>query len=82
MKEPTMTNNEMKHQTLHQIIELVQRIDEKIKILTALDYDSSASGCLDLHDQLSALRIASADLDDAIERSLVIVDCGSVEPKN
>jgi len=77
-----MTNNEMKQQTLHQINELVLRVDEKIKILDALDRDSSTLGCMDLHDQLSALRIASADLDDTIERSLVIVDCGSVEPKN
>ena len=77
-----MTNNEMKHETLHQINELVLRVDEKIKILDALDRDASWASYMDLDDELSALRVASADLGDAIERSLVIVDCGSVEPKS
>lgn len=81
-----MTNNEMKHETLHQINELVLRVDEKIKILEALDRDASWASYMDLmgmmDNELSALRVASADLGDAIERSLVIADCGSVEPKN
>jgi len=45
-------NNENKYQVIQQILVLESKIENKLRILRALDEDEWDSGAYDLHDQL------------------------------
>jgi hypothetical protein len=47
-----MTNNEQKRLAINEIQACLQPLYQKLAILSALDDDSTTSGCGDLHNQL------------------------------
>ena len=71
-----MDANKMKREVLASMSSLSGNLDDKIKILQALDRDSGNSGAFDLHDQLVTLFEVRTKLDRVIERSIAVVPRG------
>ena len=64
-----MSNRTQKAETLMAMMDLVQRLQSKTRLLEALDDDVNAEDCCDLHDQLGTLTHSLARFEDAMLRA-------------
>ena len=68
-----MNNNDMKMQTLQEMTRLLVQMSGKVNVLNALDKDSSASGCADLHDQLTTMFKVQSEFEKVVSRATDVV---------
>jgi hypothetical protein len=68
-----MNNNEIKLSVIEDLSAMLLSMNSKLKVLRALDEDSTESGCYDLHDQLMTLENGSANLYKALRRAKSVV---------
>jgi len=66
-------NNENKYQVIQQIIVLESKIENKLRILRALDEDEWDSGAYDLHDQLFQIESTFSKLQDQTFRANKVI---------
>ena len=64
-------NNENKYQVIQQILVLESKIENKLRILRALDEDES--GAYDLHDQLFQIESTFSKLQDQTFRANKVI---------
>ena len=61
-------NLEHKADIAQDLVELIDKVKNRIKVLNALDEYTDCSGCHDLHDQLTTMHVHSEKLSEAVER--------------
>ena len=68
-----MTNDEMKQYTLENMAGMLQQLRQKVNILTALDGDTTSTGCADLQDQLTTMYKTLENFDAVVKRAVAVV---------
>ncbi len=68
-----MTNEEMKLQAVRDVTAAVRVVEDKMRVLSAMDADSSASGCNDLVDQFVTSNRVMEDLNEVVNRMVAVV---------
>ena len=67
-----MNHRQAKSNTLTVITKLTENLEQKIRLLRALDDDHDASDCYDLHDQLNTLDDVHNKLEGVIQRAVKV----------
>jgi hypothetical protein len=76
-----MTNNDMKKEVLGNMTGLLEKLRQQMKIVDALDNDSTAVGFFDLHDQLHTMSKTMDAFDEVVARAVDVVPShGDFEP--
>ena len=68
-----MTNNNMKRAVLGNMTLMLIRLSQQIRIIDALDNDSTSSGFLDLHDQIHTMYKTMSEFEAVVARAVDIV---------
>ena len=68
-----MTSNDMKKTVLGNMTRMLIELNQKIKIVDALDKDSASSGFLDLHDQIHTMSKTMGEFAAVVARAIDIV---------
>jgi len=64
-----MKNSTMKAATLVEMVNLLNQLECKLALLDALDRDTTADGCMDLHDQVHTMTHSLDRLTQAVVRA-------------
>ena len=64
-----MKNSTMKAATLVDMVQLLNQMECKVALLDALDRDTTADCCMDLHDQVTSITRALHSLTQAVRRA-------------
>lgn len=67
-----MTTEEMKLQVLKDMANMLAPVRKKVEVLDALDQDTTADGCMDLHDQLQTMWKELSGLEAVVVRSMKV----------
>lgn len=69
-------NNQLKHQVLDELLQLLEAVECKLAILHSLDVDVTCSGSGDLHDQLHTLYKEHNLFGECLQRAVSVVPDG------